>query len=223
MRPPRALWVPFELGRPLGVPGDAAFQLDVLRSLLGLLERTELPVHEDYPHDAPAAGDAGMEGWACPVPVAATESDGGLQRLLRDEIALLRPWHEESARTRGRTSVGVSGLGAAAIEEIGDTLASFAEGDPVATPAGATVPLPRLARFLADDAKAFYQEAVAAQPGRVAATSEELGRWLYGESILGRVLFELRDRVRDSEDPEERALRGALIPGKFLRVRASQP
>ena len=35
IRPPRALWVPFELGRPLGVPNDAAFQTRVLRALIG--------------------------------------------------------------------------------------------------------------------------------------------------------------------------------------------
>ena len=34
IRPPRALWVPFELGRPLGVPDDPAFQTRVLRALL---------------------------------------------------------------------------------------------------------------------------------------------------------------------------------------------
>ena len=31
MKPPRALWVPFELGRPLGAPSDAAFQRRVQR------------------------------------------------------------------------------------------------------------------------------------------------------------------------------------------------
>ena len=34
IRPPRALWVPFELGRPLGAPNDPAFQTRVLRALL---------------------------------------------------------------------------------------------------------------------------------------------------------------------------------------------
>ena len=36
--PPRALWVPFEFGRPLGVPGDADFQRRVLVAALKLLE-----------------------------------------------------------------------------------------------------------------------------------------------------------------------------------------
>ncbi|HVH82241.1 MAG TPA: selenoprotein B, partial [Stellaceae bacterium] len=29
-RPPRALWVPFELGRPIGPPSDPAFQKRVI-------------------------------------------------------------------------------------------------------------------------------------------------------------------------------------------------
>ena len=37
MAPPRALWVPFELGRPFGAPGDAAFQHRVLGAALALL------------------------------------------------------------------------------------------------------------------------------------------------------------------------------------------
>jgi len=35
-RPPRALWVPFELGRPIGPPGDAAFQKRVILAALGI-------------------------------------------------------------------------------------------------------------------------------------------------------------------------------------------
>ena len=44
MKSPRALWVPYELGRPLGVPGDAAFQKRVLRAALSLLDRTDGPL-----------------------------------------------------------------------------------------------------------------------------------------------------------------------------------
>ena len=51
-RPPRALWVPFELGRPLGNPGDAETRLRVLRHALGLLERPGPgPVLEDWPEE----------------------------------------------------------------------------------------------------------------------------------------------------------------------------
>ena len=37
LRPPRALFVPFELGRPFGNRNDADLQRTVLKSALGLL------------------------------------------------------------------------------------------------------------------------------------------------------------------------------------------
>ena len=42
MRPPRALLVPFELGRPLGAPGDPAFQHRVLDAALQLAQRSDV-------------------------------------------------------------------------------------------------------------------------------------------------------------------------------------
>ena len=57
IHPPRALWVPFILGRPFGVPGDSAFQRRVLVAALRLLEAPAGPVLADYPEDAPPPGD----------------------------------------------------------------------------------------------------------------------------------------------------------------------
>ena len=45
MKPPRALAVPFELGRPFGAPNEPDFQRRVLRAVLDLLERTD---HESF-------------------------------------------------------------------------------------------------------------------------------------------------------------------------------
>lgn len=42
VRPPRALYVPFPHGYPLGVPGDAAGQRRVIKSALRLLEDSSL-------------------------------------------------------------------------------------------------------------------------------------------------------------------------------------
>ena len=39
--PPRGLFCDFPLGRPLGVPGDPAFQRRVIERAFGMLERTE--------------------------------------------------------------------------------------------------------------------------------------------------------------------------------------
>lgn len=46
IRPPRALAVPYPLGFPLGEPNDPGLQTAVLRALLALLERTDVPVLE---------------------------------------------------------------------------------------------------------------------------------------------------------------------------------
>jgi len=46
--PPRTLYCEFPLGRPLGKPGDAEFQTDVIRRGLGLLDATER-VFETHP------------------------------------------------------------------------------------------------------------------------------------------------------------------------------
>ena len=48
-KPPRMLNVDFPLGRPLGKPNDAKFQTSVLMAMFGLLERTDVPILEDFP------------------------------------------------------------------------------------------------------------------------------------------------------------------------------
>ena len=47
IRPPRALSVPYPLGFPLGEANNPELQTEVLRQLLALLERNDVPVLED--------------------------------------------------------------------------------------------------------------------------------------------------------------------------------
>ncbi len=197
--------MPFELGRPLGAPNDPEFQLDVLRAALGLLERESGPVLEDYPHDAPASGG---EPWACPVALPGEEAGDQEARLLR-EVELLQPWYEEAVRGRGRSAVGLSGV--EGVDTIASFLAGFVSGEPGTPPEGASEEMPFLLRYMSDDIKAFYQEAATAQPGR-SVTSDALNDWLYKETALGEVLYDVRDRLAASEDPREKATAGGLIP-----------
>ncbi|MEC7303801.1 MAG: selenoprotein B, partial [Pseudomonadota bacterium] len=53
IQPPRALWVPFELGRPFGTRCEAAFQRRVISAALALFESESGPVMKDFPEDAP--------------------------------------------------------------------------------------------------------------------------------------------------------------------------
>ena len=103
IRPPRALWVTFELGRPLGIPDDPDFQRRVLRATAELLERTDGPLIADYPEHV--AEETDFTGWACPINLAPQATD-----TLAAEIDRLATWHDQSVARSGRTTVGVSGL-----------------------------------------------------------------------------------------------------------------
>jgi hypothetical protein len=48
IRPPRALFVPYPMGFPLGAPNDPALQHRVIAASLALLERTDVPVLESF-------------------------------------------------------------------------------------------------------------------------------------------------------------------------------
>ena len=134
MRPPRALAVPFELGRPFGMPNEPDFQRRVLRALLELFVRHDRPpVLEDFP-DEPPGGDVDSEGWACPVSFAAPVeqlSDAELvERALVREIALLKPWYDEAVRAYRRSAFGISGK---TPQDIAHVLAGYVT-DPDAPP-----------------------------------------------------------------------------------------
>ncbi len=48
LKPPRALFVPFPLGFPLGAPHDAAQQYRVIAAALDLLTRNDVPVLAEF-------------------------------------------------------------------------------------------------------------------------------------------------------------------------------
>jgi len=209
LKPPRALWVPFELGRPLGAPGDAEFQGDVLREALALLERDDTPVLEDFDRDAPASAG---ETWACPVqipsPAPETEAEA-LRNNVLSEIRMLHPWYDEGRKVRGRSAFGVAGKSVEAVEAIAATLAEAASGAEV-QPEGFSQPMPMLLKYLADDMKTFYYEAAAARPGAT-PSSAELNDWFFRETQFGSdLLYQLAEQVEP--------LARTIIPGAYVRA-----
>lgn len=46
IQPPRALSVPYPLGFPLGEPNNVELQMEIMRQLMALLERNDVPVLE---------------------------------------------------------------------------------------------------------------------------------------------------------------------------------
>ena len=63
--------MPFDLGRPFGTPGEAAFQRRVISAVLALFEKESGPVLEDSPEDAPGEAPSDAKGWSCSVALGA--------------------------------------------------------------------------------------------------------------------------------------------------------
>ena len=207
IRPPRALWVPFMLGRPLGVPNDPDFQRRVLHALLTLFERQAGPVLEDFPEEAPAT-ETQQGGFACPVSFApAPLKPGELGSAMLEEIAQLAPWYDLAKKRRGRTTVGVF---AATVDEAANHVVAYLENRPVA-PSMPDWSAGMAVKRACDDIKAYYYEAAAAQPGNLASLAIE--NWFWRETAAARALLAMRDICLNSDDPSLKPLgKQSLIP-----------
>ena len=164
IKPPRALWVPFELGRPLGVPNDSRFQKRVLRAAFagsGLLRDGARRLSAEEASDTAALIDADPDAYG--------------------------PWYDIAVSRRGRTTVGPSGL---SIVDAGKYLAAFLEDQDVPCPRD-DMPVDRVLKLAYEDLKAYYTEAITMQQGY--STSHQVEDWLFGETALGRALWRLRD------------------------------
>ncbi|WP_422001698.1 hypothetical protein [Reyranella sp.] len=192
IRPPRALWVTFELGRPLGIPDDAPFQRRVVKAALDLLQRTDGPLIADYPEHV--AEEADFTGWACPINLAPASVDS-----LGAEIDRLAAWHDRAVAARGRTTVGVSGLDMPAA---GRLVTDALEGE---------LPPAQALKEAIDDLKAYYLEAATSFPDP--GSSRTRKAWLWEETRLASVLLALQPKLAASEDPQHKVLGNlTLIP-----------
>ena len=222
LAPPRALWVPFMLGRPFGVPGDATFQRRVLLAALGLFERGAGPVLDDFPEDAPHE-ELGpeSEGQSCAVSFPRRQSSGTLAETLADEVAQLKAWHDVALARRGRTTLGVTGL---AIDDLVAFVLAWLEGRPQPVFRAGMAPADAI-KLACDELKAFYYEAMSAQPGRHAAN--EFQDWFWLQTAAGETMLAIRDHARNSADPAlERLASLSLVPRAVdaaLKARAAGP
>lgn len=208
IRPPRALWVPFILGRPLGLPDEPAFQRRVLRAALDLFAAPAGPVLVDYPEEA--EGEYSQSGWVCPVSFPAGAADLSLAETLRREMQPLRTWYDIGLEKRGRTTFGVAGL---EIDGVADLLVTRAEGGLPENPSPDRA-LGETVRLAAEDLRAFYFEAVTAQPGS-SASAKELKAWFWTATVAGEVLTAARKQGLASDDESLKGMSGSLVPAEY--------
>ena len=213
-KPPRALWVPFELGRPFGPPNDPGFQKRVVLAALGMLVEDGGPVRIiDFPDDDPRAQPDPV--WRPPF-MPATVANGDAELLasrLEAEILLLQGAHRRWIEQHGRSTVGLTGL------PIGDCaryVADWMRGKAPPSPRdGFSAPL--ILRFAVDDLKAFCLEAAAA--GTAKPSSRQLTDWLWNATATGAAIHALREMLQAHEDDRLRLIvSNFMVPAARVRT-----
>ena len=208
INPPRALWVSFMLGRPFGVPNDAAFQARVLTAALRLLEAPSGPVLADYPEDAPASDDE-AQGVACPVSFAQA-ADSSPQAALVREVEELQPWHDRARERRGHSMVGLSKLSPVAAAQ---ALAQFLRDQTITSIDGLNTG--ETVKLVCEDLRTYYYEAAAARPGTLNA--DAIQNWFWRDTACGQAFLALYKICIASSDASLQKLQAtSLVPRGVL-------
>ena len=200
MKPPRAVYVPFPLGLPLGHPGNSIEQRAVLDLAFSTLEASSGPVLLDY-RDEAAANEDGS-------PVQASEVDPDAEARSADlatEVTLMRRYWEQRLAATGRTGVGLSRIPPQRFRGVVRFLEAYV-ADPSADmeERPADVPLPLFIRYCVEDLRVMYAEArLQTHP---AESSPDRQRWLLRSTALGIMIRALRDAMDASDDPKVKAV-----------------
>lgn len=209
MRPPRALWVPFELGRPFGPPGNAGLQRRVLSEALALLDQDcPDPLLRNFSDTSIETVDDA--DWRFP----ATLNKAGPRA---EAAGVLPVWQLACART-GRSSYGISGLTPEAAVEF---IERYHSPEPMQITKGMAKGMAKVsrARFAIDDIKAFYLEAALAEGDQ--PSSQQLLDWFWGDTLAGALIREFQETARVSEDSNLELIADSLVPAErtisFLR------
>lgn len=224
VRPPRALWVPFALGRPLGAADDPEFQKRVIHAALAMLSTATAPTITDYPIEAPA--QANVDSWVCPVNFPVAQATTVTERV-QAEVARLAPWSAETRAARGRTLFGVTGAKPGEVDAVARALGMVADtGDVVTAPdvgINWAFEMPLLLRHLADDLRTFYHEAIAAQPGPDAPDHATLSAWIFRGTALGEALQAVARHLSANDTRKAAFVRGLIIPEGFYEGGSAFP
>lgn len=196
MSPPRALWVPFEMGRPFATPKDVELQHRVLKAALSLLDEPgSEPVLKDYAEEA--SHRDGDLNWEFPGKL-------GAKSAIVEANAVLPIWNKAQTRL-GRTVMGISGLPP---EKAVEYIDRYLSADPMPNPKG-MAPVSR-ARFAIDDIKVFYFEAALANGGL--PSSYQLNEWFWKQTLAGKMILNFQDKARLTDDKNLRLIADSLIP-----------
>ena len=182
--PPRGLFCDFPLGRPLGVPGDAAFQRRVIERAFAMLERNE-PAVEDY---EVVIEDGDSQPLACPLP-ARMDPDA---HPAIDEAKGLRPAYDRAIAKYGNRAGAVRLLDADSIPAAIESFIRVAEGHPWKQ-AG----IPGIPARVSQDIRGYYEMAAMEIADHTPAAWAGY-RWFRDQTKTGEVIKKARDAMRES-------------------------
>lgn len=181
--PPRAMYVEFPLGRPLGKPLDPEYQRRVITSALDLLSAESGPVLVDHPD---VISDESSEQLACALPPS---FDPDLPPAV-DEAQALRAAYNRTVERLGKTSVGRV-VDADNISDAVELFIRLASGVPLedADPPGGD----HLAAAM--DLRSYYEEAALSLSDHVPG-ARQAESWIYQSTQLGEVLHAAQEAVK---------------------------
>ena len=196
IKPPRALWLNFPMGRPLGKPNDAEYQKKVIRSAFSLFDSSSGPVLEDFPDIIPVKN--GRMGYALPVELVMKKNEIGdvdiILKEIENEIQDLKQAYDNAISDRGRTTVGASEM---SISDFAPFIAIFVKGDIPKSPRKGLGAIPQL-KLVVEDLQAYYTEAVTHRDG--IDDFEKIGSWFWEKTKAGRLILSLEAVSLESEN-----------------------
>jgi hypothetical protein len=226
-KPPRALWVPFPFGRPLGAPNNKAIQRKVIDSALALLSRKHGPVLEDFklsPEEDHLDARHQTAGTSCgpkgcnfedalsspdeaPAPPSILPYDGDFEGVRQELAALARQHATYLQRFGGRTQVGHSGITSVSIGKAAEFIHRYVMKENVALPdyappqtnADPQLSLNLFVRLCTDDLKAYCLESRLAEHGE-SENASDYNDWLWLRTRIGRLIAAARDRIIETTD-----------------------
>jgi hypothetical protein len=183
--PPRALHCEFPLGRPLGIPNDIEFQMDVLHRAFALLDEKTGPVLVDHPVQI----EADEQPVSCAIP---PRYDASLPPSV-DEARGIRNAYDRALERRGFTSVGR----AISAEEVPNALAvlhAVAHGqdwNSAEIPGGNVM-------SVCHDIRTYYEEAALELINGPAPGGRAMEKWFFETTEAGRTVLAARTAMKDA-------------------------
>ncbi len=176
VKAPRFLHCEFPLGRPLGKPNDAPFQLDVIRRAFALLDRTDVPIIEDHPD---VIEDEVDQPASCALP---PRLDRTLHPAVDEALGLRPAYNRHLLASAGRTAMGRVG----GPDQIADLVSRMVQLAESATLADAGFDADT-ARGASQDIRAYYEEAALALAEHVPG-ARQIETWMYTQTQTGLVI-----------------------------------